>query len=62
MEQSPSCVVLYIAVNISEYRHVLRVVTDGVWIGDPLTHTPRDYTLQITVTHTIVSSVYFNLH
>jgi hypothetical protein len=48
------------------YCYIVRVTIDGVRIGDsicwPLLHTIRDYALQITDTHRLVSSVYYILH
>jgi hypothetical protein len=42
------------------------VTIDGVWIGDwlywPLVYTTRNYTLQITDAHRLVSSTYYSLH
>jgi hypothetical protein len=44
----------------------VRVTTDGVWIGYciywPLVCTTRNYILQITDTHILVSSVYYSFH
>jgi hypothetical protein len=38
------------------------VTIDGVWIYRPLVYITRNYTLQVTDTHRLVSSVYYSLH
>jgi hypothetical protein len=53
------CVCVCVCVCVCE-------TTDGVWIGEwiylPLIYTTRNYILEITDTHRLVSSVYYSLH
>jgi hypothetical protein len=49
----------YTYMYTSKYRHLTRVTIDGVSTGDRIywSDIARDYTLQFTTTHTLVSTV-----
>jgi hypothetical protein len=54
--------IMYVLSRFGGLRGHRRGIDWMNWVYWPLVYTTRDYTLQLTDTHTLVSSVYYSLH